>query len=452
LERENNRHLLVIDDEKGMCISLKQLLEDNGFVVSIANSAKEGLEILQRFSIDLIICDIVMPDMSGILFLEKIGNNIPVIMITAYASIQTARKAFKLGACDYLVKPFDFDELLVVVRQNMIIPVMKERLSTQSRFFDSKNHPYIQMIELVKKFSKTKMPILIVGESGTGKEIIAEYICELSDRNNKPFIRINCAAIPETLLESELFGYERGAFTGAYGRKIGKFEEAEGGTIFFDEIGDMPLLLQAKMLRVLQNFEIHRLGAQHPTKVDVRVITASNRDLDGLIQNGNFRIDLYHRLNGARISIPPLRERLEDIEELTSFFTKQFCNIYQKKLRKINEEVMKTFKSYSWPGNVRELRNCLERGIVVCEGDTLMLKDLPDQITRMNEYHLNTSSNETFSSERVYIYRNEYMRKLILDALKRTNGNRAETAKMLKIGRKTLYNRMKILGIKHEFK
>ncbi len=437
-------HLLVIDDEEGMCLSLKNLMEKEGFLVSTARSALEGLQIIQYNSIDMIISDIIMPDMSGLVFLSKLGNRFPVIMITAYASIESARKAFKLGACDYLVKPFEFEELLVVINQNLNI-----QSHTSEVYLKSKNASFLRVIEMAEKFSCTDMPILICGESGTGKEVLANYIHRISKRSSKPFIKINCSAIPETLLESELFGYEKGAFTGAYGVKIGKFEEADEGTILLDEIGDMNGLLQAKILRVLQDFEFSRLGGQKTVNVDIRIITASNKNLNKLIQRGEFRSDLYHRLNGLCLSLPTLRERSEDILDIVYFFMDKFNEKYGKNIREISSSATEILASYQWPGNVRELKNCLERATVICEGECIDPEHLPDSILNINKSEKSAGSKNFSASMKEY--RDNYMRKLILDTLKNTSGSRAEAAKILNISRKTLYNWMKSLEIRHDF-
>lgn len=444
-------HLLVIDDEEGMRLSLKQLLEANQFTVSTASSAKDGLQVLQRSKIDLIICDIVMPDMSGLLFLSKIGQTIPVIMMTAFASIDTTRKAFKSGACDYLVKPFDFDELLVVIAQNLQPHATQSIAEKPERYLNSNNHQYRKILELAEKFSVTDMPILITGESGTGKEVIAAYIYETSHRAERPFIRINCAAIPETLLESELFGYEKGAFTGAANKKIGKFDEADGGTLFLDEIGDMPLQLQAKMLRVLQDFAFYRLGGQQTISVDTRIIAASNQNLDELIAQKRFREDLYHRLNGVHLRIPALRERSEDFDDFVRNFVTHYARKYQKPVTLIADKTMQMLRGYSWPGNIRELMNCIERAIVVCEDEELLPEHLPDRIKTTEK----EGGSETVRSESQLPYddhRAAFLRKVILEALAKTNGNRYEAAKLLNISRKTLYNRMKELDITYAFK
>jgi len=431
-----------------MCRSLKQLLEKQNFIVSTANSATEGLQVVQRVQLDLILCDIVMPDMSGLLFLSKVGNTIPVIMMTAHASIETTRKAFKSGACDYLVKPFDFDELLVVVEQNLAHRDSSHSLEQGMRLLTSKNPSYCHMLELAGKFSVTDMPVLISGESGVGKEVIAHYLYENSYRKERPFVSINCAAIPETLLESELFGYEKGAFTGASTKKIGKFDEAHQGTLFLDEIGDMPLHLQAKMLRVLQDFSFYRLGGQKTISVDTRIIAASNQNLDALITEKCFREDLYHRLNGIHLRIPALRERPEDLENLVNNFVAYYTKKYRKPMTMVDDETIRILKKYQWPGNIRELMNCLERATVVCEGKRILPEHLPDRINNVKE--VKTADANVLNQHDDH--RAAFLRKIILEALTKTNGNRKEAAQLLNISRKTLYNRMKELDITYDFK
>jgi two-component system, NtrC family, response regulator AtoC len=441
-----SQHILIIDDEEQICISLKALLEENGFRVSTALSAKEGFAVLQKYAVDLIICDIVMADMSGITFLEKIEDGIPVVMITAYGSIETTRKAFKLGACDYLVKPFDFNELLVVIRQNLRNHNFFTAPSREELLFHSDSPTYTEMIHLSDKFGNTDMPILLTGESGVGKEVLANHIHRNSKRRDKPLISINCAAIPDTLLESELFGYEKGAFSGADGTKTGKFEEADSGTIFLDEIGDMLPSLQAKMLRVLQNFEFCRLGGHKVISVDVRVIAASNKDIRELVEHGTFRADLFHRLNGVYIEVPPLRDRREDISKFVYYFIDDFNCKYSKMIGRIESSALSALEDYSWPGNIRELKNCIERAFVVCEGDTITEEHLPDGIL----YYNKEPTDEV--PKRLADYRANYMREIIIDALGKTKGNRSEAAKLLNISRKTLYLRMKELKIEYEFK
>jgi DNA-binding NtrC family response regulator len=448
-EMFGNYHLLVIDDEEGMRVSLQELLEKQGFIVSTAESAKKALMILQDHRIDLIICDIVMPDVSGLLFLSKIDVKIPIIMITAYASIETARKAFKSGAYDYLVKPFEFDELLVVINQCLIAPDRDEMKEDQQYLLQSNSRQFMQMLELAEKFSSTDIPILISGESGTGKEVIADYIYDKSGRKGFPYIKINCAAIPETLLESELFGHERGAFTGAYEKKIGKLEEANGGIILFDEISDMNLALQAKLLRVLQDFEFTRVGGRKNINIECRVISASNKDFHHLIKEKKFREDLYHRLNGTTLHLPPLRERTEDVEMLAQFFLLKYRHKYQKSIEGFDDKTLNIFQQYSWPGNVRELRNCVERAIVICDENFILPKHLPDSVNK-NVVDISYNSSASLHSE-MNDYRENYTRNRILEVLEKVNGNKSEAAKMLQVSRKTLYKWLKDHNIKHEY-
>ena len=456
-----------------MCASLRKLLGDKGFTVSTALSAKEGFEILQRQSADMILCDIAMPDMSGLMFLSKVSPQVPVIMMTAYASIETTRRAFKLGARDYLVKPFDFDELLVVVNQNLDSLQQPGAAFAGPHLLESLNEDFRAMVALAGKFSQTDMPVLLTGESGTGKEVIARYIYSHSARHARPMISINCASIPESLLESELFGHEKGAFTGAISTKVGRFEEADGGTLFLDEIGDMPAAVQAKMLRALEEFSFTRLGGKESIHVDLRVIAATNQPIDVLISGGRFRLDLFHRLNGLSLWIPPLRERPEDLLALARHFVKQFCEKYGKPEKTIDPGTLEILGRHGWPGNVRELKNCVERAVVVCDLPTLLPDHLPDSLRSEERASVERASSERASAEgasgeRVSAdgaladpvpvgqgvgvdYRTNYMRKIILEALERTGGNRNEAALLLKISRKTLYNRMKDLGIRHDF-
>ena len=437
----NKLRILVVDDEEGMRISLKNLLELNGYEALIAGSAREALGIMQDDAVDLIICDVVMPDMSGLAFLTRIDGKLPTIMMTAFASIETARKAFKLGARDYLVKPFDFKELLIVIRQylkappEIVSPEGVEDILTRSHSSD-----FQKLMRLAQKISATDIPVLILGESGTGKELLANHIHAHSARSHQPFIKINCAAIPDTLLESELFGYEKGAFTGASDSKVGLLEKANKGTFFFDEIGDMPLPLQAKLLRVLQHFSFSRLGSTREITIDLRIIAASNQNLHQLVEKNLFRKDLYYRINSAELKVPALRDRIEDIPELIHFFLHLFNKKYNKNIIKLDDEALWVVNSYTWPGNVRELRNCLERATVVCEQDVIGLSDLPDSIASSDSGHV-------VQVEPNLSYRREYMTNAIKAALRKTNGNKSEAAKILKVTRRTLYNWLNDLNI-----
>ncbi len=444
-----NPRILVVDDEEKMCSSLKELFEKESCKVDIAFSAKEAFLRLQEKTYNLIICDIRMPDMGGIALLSKIGTETPVIMITAYASIETARKAFKLGARDYLTKPFRFDELLVMSRQFMRRTLSRESDGLSDVLLRTRHDGFREVCELAERFSTTDLPILITGESGVGKEVIADHIHELS-RKNGAFVKLNCAAIPETLLEGELFGYEKGAFTGAVSSKAGKIEEANGGTLFLDEIGDMPLVLQAKMLRFLQDFRVFRLGSNRSISIMTRILAASNQNLAELVQANRFRLDLYHRLSGAHLRIPPLRERIIDIEDLARFFLDRFNAKYNKSVASIDEGVLEIFRAYAWPGNIRELKYAIERAVVICDEPSLAVKHLPDSIT--GSHASSVARDESTRINELERYKDDYTRRLILDALRRTNGSKVEAARLLKVSRQTLYNKIKALGITYDFK
>lgn len=448
--------ILVVDDEQQMCISLQTLLQNEGFVVDIAFSARQAFLMIVNQSYQLIISDIRMPEMGGLSFLAKMGNKIPMIMITAHASLETARKAFKLGASDYLEKPFKFDELLVVVRKFIRHGQQKSAPGEDFHYFvDSRSRDYLKVLELARKFSTTDLPILITGESGTGKEVIADYIYQFNKETVKPesFVKINCAAIPTDLLEGELFGYEKGAFTGATAARTGKIEEANNGILLLDEIGDMPLVLQAKLLRVVQDLKVYHIGSNKGITVNARIIASSNQDLKKLVQDGKFRLDLYHRLKGVHLRLPALRERSEDIPSLTGYFLEQYAKKYMKEITGISSEVERIFSTYAWPGNIRELKYCIERSVVVCEGKQLSVEDLPDSIT-MEEDSFTAGKDLTNEQQTNALdaYRNEYMRKIILQTLEKTNGNRQEAAKLLNISRQTLYNRMKEMDIQNEYR
>lgn len=451
--RERNSHkLLVVDDEPEMCNSLKKLLEKNGYQVRVSYSGKEALEKIHQERFDLIICDVVMPEIGGLVFLSRIEPTVPVIMMTAYASIETARKAFRWGVRDYLVKPFKFEELILIIEETLHRSATTLETREKHMFIETKNPRLIKTVELAEKFASTDMPILITGESGAGKEIVADYIVAHSLRKEKPYVKINCAAIPETLLESELFGYERGAFTGAFARKIGKFEEADEGTLFLDEIGDMPLPLQAKLLRFLENYEYTRVGG-NTRKLNVRVISATNRNLEKYTENGEFRSDLYHRLNGVKIPVPSLRERMEDIEDLSYFFLNELRNKYHKQISRIHPDVFSLFKKYTWPGNIRELKNCLERSYILCEGRVIEPRHLPDSINPMEipEDRVQEVSRLESITNQLQDAQAHYLRQMIISTLKTTKGNHSEAAVLLRISRKTLYNWIKKLNIHYEY-
>jgi len=445
-----NIHILVVDDEAGMRDSLKRLLEKQGFTITTAHNATTAFDAIQENKIDLVVCDVVMPDMSGISFLSKINSRIPVIMITAYASIETARRSFRSGAYDYLVKPFEFDELMTVVDQCLYAYDIRKAKVRSSLTLHSENDRYLEMLETARLFAPTDMPILILGESGTGKEVISDYIVENSKRKNEVFSKINCAAIPESLLESEMFGHERGAFTGAESKKIGKFEEANGGTLLFDEIGDMDMALQAKLLRVMQDFTFHRVGGTKKIKVDCRIISASNKDFSEMIDHEKFRNDLFHRLNSVTLTIPPLRERTEDIDTLAHHFLKFYSIKHHRHVVGYTEESLELLKQHRWPGNIRELKNCIERAVVVSNEERISREHLPDSVNKKTQFE-NTNPSPV-SVEVVGDFRKNYTRKKLLDILNQVDGNKSEAAKLLNISRKTLYKWLRECDIRNEYR
>lgn len=457
IERQSmvKARILVVDDEEQMCLTLKSLLENERFIVDIAFSARQAFSLIVNHSYQLIISDIRMPEMGGLTFLAKVGTKIPVIMITAHASLDTARKAFKLGASDYLAKPFKFDELLVIINQFIKTESQIHGETPSNYFIESRNPEYQKVLELAEKFSKTDLPILITGESGTGKEVVADYIFQFNKDVIKPerYVKINCAAIPMDLLEGELFGYEKGAFTGATISRTGKIEEANGGILLLDEIGDMPLMLQAKILRVVQDLKVYHIGSNKAISVNTRIMAASNQDLKVLVAEGKFRLDLYHRLKGVHLKLPALRDRPEDIENLAMFFLQQYAGKYQKQIAGFSNEVINIFKTYSWPGNIRELKYCIERSVVVCENPLLTKSDLPDNLTIDSVPDQKPAIEPMeMQANMLDVYRKEYMRKVIVQSLESTNGNKQEAARLLNISRQTLYNRMKELDIQNEYK
>jgi DNA-binding NtrC family response regulator len=381
--------ILIVEDEDSQRSLLSGLLGKEGYSVGEAGTGADALEVFKKDIFELVLLDYKLPDTDGLTLLKKfkeINPEVEVIMVTAFGSIENAVGALKAGATEYLTKPVDLDDLLFkikkteektyLVRENRVLrETLKDRFKSENFVYQSeKMH---EVASLIVRIAGTDSTCIINGESGVGKEVVVDLLHSLSDRKDNPLIKVNCAAIPETLLESELFGYEKGAFTGAYQRKIGKFEVANKGTIFLDEIGDIPLILQSKLLRVLQEREIERLGGIHTVKVDVRIITATNKNLDEEVKKGTFREDLYYRLNVVNISVPPLRERKEDVLLLIDFFLKKYNAKHKKNVKGITREVRDMLMKYDYPGNVRELENIIERAVVLTRGDYISKEDLP---------------------------------------------------------------------------
>jgi DNA-binding NtrC family response regulator len=388
----NKPSVLVLDDEKPQQEILSLILEDAGYEVTATGSPKDALEAVRTTDFDLVLTDLKMPEMDGIEFLERVkrlSHQQVVVVITAHGTIASAVEAMKKGAFNYLTKPLQEEPLLAVAER----AVEQARLVRENRLLQSqlKDHYSIdnmigkhgsmqEVFRLIQKVAPSSTTVLIYGESGTGKELVARAIHQLSPRSSLPMQAINCAAIPETLLESELFGYEKGAFTGAYARKKGMVEQADGSTLFLDEIGDLSLPLQAKILRLLQEREIQRLGANHTTQVDVRVVSATHRDLKKMMAEGLFREDLYYRLNTFPIVIPPLRERVTDIPLLVDHFLKKLRSLTEGPAKRVCPAAMDRLLSYHWPGSVRQLESVIERAIILAEGDTIEERDLPQEV------------------------------------------------------------------------
>ncbi len=451
--------VLVIDDEIKMHRILQIALEGIGCNVTTAGSGLEGVELARSRTPSIVITDMKMPGMSGMEVLQeikKIDDQIPVIIMTAYGTVQTAVEAMKAGAFDYILKPFDISEMEVIVQQGLKFRrVFQEneqlRLELHSRYrFDNiiGRSPAMQKIfKLITQIAPTKSTVLIRGASGTGKELIAGAVHYHSDRAKNAFIKLNCGAIPGTLLESELFGYERGAFTGAERQKPGRFELANGGTLFLDEIGDMETALQVKLLRVLQSGELEHLGGTRTMKIDVRVIAATNTDLEKKVREGSFREDLYYRINVVPIEVPPLRERREDIPLLAHYFIHKYTEETHQAGKKISPEAMDLLVHYDWPGNVRELQNMIERAVVLTRGDTLT----PQSFTFPYEPRKNSFSlKDIFIPEEGTSLTNvveEIEKAFIKKALIQAQGVQTRAAELLGITRKILRYKMEKYGI-----
>ena len=377
-------HILVVDDEKSIRDTLIEILEFEGYTIGQAGDGEAGLAYLKQHQVDLVLCDIKMPKMDGIQLLETAnldGISAPFIMITAQGTIETAVEATKKGAFDFIEKPPDLNRLLITIKNALD----NSNLTQETKLLKKKINGTIEMIgnspeindvkSVIEKVAPTQARVLITGENGTGKELVAKWLHQKSDRSNKRLIEVNCAAIPSELLESELFGHEKGAFTSANKQRIGKFEQAHQGTLFLDEIGDMSLGAQAKVLRALQENQITRVGGEKLIKLDVRIVAATNKDLKKEIVSGNFREDLYHRLSVILIEVPPLRERSQDIDLLIDYFLKEICSNYGMPEKLIKLDARRLLASYMWPGNIRELRNVIERLIILCEKE-ISVKDI----------------------------------------------------------------------------
>jgi len=444
--------ILLIDDDVNLCKVIKYQLQKAGYEVESVNRGKEGLVRFKQNGFDVLITDIQMPDISGIEVLNQIRQQtqqVVIIIITAYGSIENAVEACKLGADDYITKPFSKEQLLFVVEKALRYHHL-QRENTQLRqelvgkyTFKNMVARSAQMEDVLKmagRVAQSDATVLILGESGTGKELIARAIHYNSPRKDKPLITVNCPSVPDNLLESELFGHVKGAFTGAIKDRKGKFEIANGGTIFLDEIGDLREELQAKLLRVLQEQEFERVGESSPIKVDVRVIAATNKDLEQRMKEGEFREDLYYRLSVIPIQIPPLRERKEEIPYLVDFFIERYG---KGRKMEVDPEVMELLQNYDWRGNIRELENVIERALVLTTDNQIVPSNLPSNISRKAD--IKSELSLTFAGNDVSL--EEVERHIISQTLQRTGGNRSKAARILKIPRHVLLYRMKKFGM-----
>ncbi len=444
--------VLVIDDDKSLAEAIAESLDRRGHSCTVCTTGKAGVAKLDSESFDVVLTDLKMADVDGLAVVEKCRKVQPdaeVFVITGFAEVKSAVEAMKLGASHYLQKPIDLAELRAVVDKSAerVQTVRELRRQLDERFgFEGVvgNGPKMQrVIQLLKAYAPTPASVLILGENGTGKELVAKALHTNSQRRNKTFVAMNCAALNEHLLDDEMFGHEDGSFTGVKGMRKGRFEYAHGGTLFLDEIGDMPLTLQAKLLRVLENGEVVRIGANAPVTVDVRVIAATNKDLDAAVREGRFRLDLFHRLKVGRIQLPALRERREDIPQLGAHFLKDLAKKYGKPVPRVAATVWKAFEGYEWPGNVRELKNLLENMLLLDFDGELSLEDLPED-AGVRPHGLPGGSTVTVTGPDDLVGRplEEVERYYTEHALALTKGNREEAAKMLGIAERTLYRKL----------
>jgi DNA-binding NtrC family response regulator len=440
-------NVLVVDDEEPFRRLLKKELTRKGYAVEVAPDGSEALRLLRDRSFDVILLDVVMPGVDGISLMKKLkedSGSPSIIVLTGKATVETAVEAMKNGAFDYLTKPYKLDELVIVVdrayefnRLSVKSKLLEQELVRQEAPFEfiGKSRQVQEILALIQKVGPTDSPVFIQGESGTGKELVANTVWHFSKRKDAPIIALNCAALSENLIESEIFGHEKGAFTSAFQTKHGLVEVADKGTLFLDEIGEMPIGLQAKLLRFLDSGEFRRVGGNKGLRVDVRMIAATNKDLPAVIKTGAFREDLYYRLNVINIAIPPLRERKEDIDGLARHFLMKYTKKLAKPVKDFTSEALELLLTYRWPGNVRELENVIERAVIICESGTIGAEDL------------SISSYAGIADMSVNPSLEEMEKNYILQVLKETGGNQSKASQLLGIDRKTLYLKLKKYGI-----
>jgi two-component system nitrogen regulation response regulator NtrX len=449
-----SKKILIVDDEASIRESLRRILQYEKYQTLEADRGQRALDLLEESRVDLVLLDIKMPGMDGLEALERMKASLPelpVIIISGHGTIQTAVEATRLGAYDFIEKPLDRERLLLTIRNGL----KQASLTTHNRFLREEagrraqlvgeNPGVRKVLEIIERVAPTTARVLIMGEHGTGKELVARLIHARSHRAAEPFVDVNCAAIPEELIESELFGHEKGSFTGALSRRIGRFEMADGGTLFLDEVGDMSLPAQAKVLRVLQENEFERVGGADTHRVDVRVLAATNKDLLAECQKGRFREDLFYRLNVVPIYIPPLRDRKSDIAALVEYFIQDIAAEMSLKPKKVSSGTLEAFVDYDWPGNVRELRNLLERLLIMCRGDVIEVDDLPP-LTVQTE----VESEDFFRAASYSSFKERTEREFLRRKLEENRGNVSRTARQLEMQRSNLYKKIEKYGLARE--
>ncbi len=455
----NNLNILIVDDEKSQIESLKGFLARRNYNIFTASNGVEGIKIVKSNYIDVILSDYRMPELDGLGLLtqaKEINPEIDIVIMTAYGNVDDAVNIMKSGAYDYLTKPIDLDELeniLLRIREKKLLTqenkLLKEQLKLKFSFegIISQSKKMEEVVNTAARVAASKATVLVLGESGTGKELIAKAIHYSSNRSTKAFVTVNVASLSENLIESELFGHEKGSFTGSVSARVGRFEEADNGTLFIDEVGDIPMQTQVKLLRAIQFGEIQRIGSNSTTTVNVRIVAATHRNLEDMIKEGTFREDLYYRLNVISINIPPLRERREDIPLLVHHFINKYAKINEKEVKGITNAALDKLIKFGYPGNIRELENIIERAILLCRYELIDLNDLPNNLLIISENKLLDPLNLEFDYEtKVKAFETE----IINEALKRTNGNQSAAARILQISERHLRSRLERLGLKNK--
>jgi two-component system nitrogen regulation response regulator NtrX len=450
--------ILIIDDEKSICTTIQAILEDEGYEADYALGFQEGFNQLKSFAYDILFLDIWLPDRDGIDGLKDIKSYFPeleVVMISGHGNIENAVEAIRLGAYDFLEKPLSLERILLIVRHLEdkfdLLRDLRESRNDQLKKYDliGISKPIMDLRKKIEKIGPTNAWVMVTGENGTGKEHVARLIHMLSKRSRESFVEINCAAIPSELLESEMFGHEKGSFTGAHATKIGKFEEADGGTVFLDEVGDMELSAQAKLLRVLENNSFSRVGGNINITSDFRLLTATNKNLEFEIEDGNFREDLYYRINVVPLVVPPLRERHDDIPLLVNHFIKEACSLNGIDLKRVNDNLMELFIHFEWPGNVRQLKNLIERMVVLSDGEMMDVEDAPDfiqgKVSDKMQYDVEFDYPLKHAKE-------NFEKHYITNVLQNNDWNISRSAKILEIERTYLHRKIKAYGIEKKDK